>query len=397
MKSALFVIAAVTGAVCAQDIIPNTGPLGTTRLFTTDSAVLDSDEPRADLACIVTPIPPDLRFDLRFHVGYAVSIPTMELDDSASRLTVILRVFAKKLPQEPVYFLQKLRLPDLRGPAGSRMRFEGAFRVGEGEYHVDWLIRDQDERFCSSSWEFHAQTNPRDHFPPGSVVGNRIEAEDPSLFAEESPTPHERDSGGWRFKILVNFAPQNTESVSLGSSDFDGLLGILRKMAGERRVAEFSTVAISIHSQQEIYRGDGPNIDLPAIGRALSALNLGTVDLKQLKNKNSETEFFERVLTQDIGPGPVDAIIFVGPKYYLDANVSSASVDAIGDGGAPVFYMNYNSHPVSKPWRDAMGNVVRKLHGIEYAITQPQDLCAAWSDIVSRILARHQTFNTRTQ
>lgn len=387
MKSLLLAIATVTGIVCAQDIVPDTGPRGTVRLFTTDSAVLDSNEPRTDFACIVAPIPPELRFDLRFHAGYAVSIPATELEEGVSRLTVVLRVFPKKPAQEPVYFIQKLRIPEVRAQVDSRIRFEGAFRVGEGEYHVDWLMRDQNERFCARSWEFHAKINPKDRIPPGSVAQNRIEAEDPTLFADESPTPGEREGSGWRVKVLVNFAPQNTESVSLGSSDLDGLFGILRKISGESRIAEFSTIAISIPSQQEIYHGDGPSIDVPAIGRALGTLNLGTVDLERLK-KNSGTAFLERVLTEELGTDPVDAIIFVGPKYYLDANVSSASLSGIGEVGAPVFYLNYNAYPVSKPWRDAVGHIVRTLQGREYTITEPQDLCAAWADIISRMLAR---------
>jgi hypothetical protein len=157
-------------------------------------------------------------------------------------------------------------------------------------------------------------------------------------------------------------------------------------------------VALSIQTQQVVYRQDAaPSINMPALGKALKSLNLGIVHLKQLAAKNSETEFLEQVLGEEIGKDHIDAVIFVGPKYYLDTKVSQAAVNRLGAAGAPVFYMNYNSHPSSRPWRDALGKVVRQLHGVEYGIGRPLDICGAWEDIVSRILAKKPALETATQ
>jgi hypothetical protein len=52
----------------------------------------------------------------------------------------------------------------------------------------------------------------------------------------------------------------------------------------------------------------------------------------------------------------------------------------------PVFYMNYNLTPVQNPWRDPIGNVVKRLRGYEYTIARPRDLWTSWSDIMSRIV-----------
>jgi hypothetical protein len=48
--------------------------------------------------------------------------------------------------------------------------------------------------------------------------------------------------------------------------------------------------------------------------------------------------------------------------------------------------MNYNLNPVQSPWRDAIGDVVKRLRGFEYTISRPQDLWNAWSEIMSRIV-----------
>ena len=41
-----------------------------------------------------------------------------------------------------------------------------------------------------------------------------------------------------------------------------------------------------------IYRQEGASqIDFPALGKALTSLNLGTVDLKRLSQKHGDSEF----------------------------------------------------------------------------------------------------------
>jgi len=387
-KSLVLLSVALSGGIFAQDVIPDAGANGTVRLLPGDSAVLDLQEPRTDLPCVVVPILPELGFDLRFHAGYAVSVPIAEFEDRINKLMIVFRVFPKALPQQASYFIQRLRIPEVSGRTGGRVRFEGAFRVGEGEYQVDWLMRDQEERFCAGSWDLPAKMSARDRIPPGSVVKNLIEGEDPTLFAEEPPVPRERGDAALRVKVLVNFASQNMESVSLGSFDLEGLVGVLRNISRDPRIARISTVAMSIQSQQVVYRGTGQGVDLPSIGKAIRALHLGTVDLQQLEAKNRETTFLEQVLTEEIGEDSLDAVIFVGPKYYLDSNVSAAIVSRLSTIDAPVFYLNYVTHPVSQPWRDAIGKVVRQLHGIEYSISRPQDLCGAWQDLVSRVVAK---------
>ena len=48
--------------------------------------------------------------------------------------------------------------------------------------------------------------------------------------------------------------------------------------------------------------------------------------------------------------------------------------------------MNYNLNPQINPWRDAIGNAVRYLKGVEFTITRPRDVFFAWTDIVGRIV-----------
>ncbi len=76
-------------AMPAQVLMEGSGPGRTVRIFNTDSAILESQEPRKDLPCTVVPIKADLGFDLKFHAGYDVSIPLKELSGVENLLTMI--------------------------------------------------------------------------------------------------------------------------------------------------------------------------------------------------------------------------------------------------------------------------------------------------------------------
>src|SRR5215208_830744 len=71
----------------AQELMTPSGPAGGVRLFNSDAAILESEDTRKDLPCTVTPVKPQLGFDLKFHAGYDVSVPLKELAGSENQLT----------------------------------------------------------------------------------------------------------------------------------------------------------------------------------------------------------------------------------------------------------------------------------------------------------------------
>ena len=159
-------------------------------------------------------------------------------------------------------------------------------------------------------------------------------------------------------------------------------------IAREPRIGRFSIVAFNLQERRMVYRQeDVERINFPALGEALQSLNLGTVDLKRLSQKRGETEFLTSLFTEELNPRDhPDAVIFAGPKALLDNGVPQDSLKKVADVEYPLFYMNYNVDPQSVPWRDAIGNAVKYLKGVEYTISRPRDLWNAWGDIMSRIV-----------
>ncbi len=380
----LFTVASARG----QAILVGSGPGGVAHLISTDAAVLESQEARKDLPCTATQIKPVLGFDLKFHSGYEVSVPLKELAGTQNLLTMIYRVTAAAHPDDPVYMSQRVHVPEIEENARGDAYLQGTFDLGEGKYHVDWLMRDRSERVCSAFWDIEATIPPKDKPVTLDVQPNTILGADTEPFKDEPAVMRDAAGAPLNVKVLVNFAPQDSAAAALHALDMNALISILRGIAREPRIGKFSIVAFNLQERRVVYRQeDSTHIDFPALGEALHSLNLGTVDVKRLSQKRGETEFLTSLFTDELNkPDRPDAVIFAGPKALLDNNVPQESLRKVADVEYPLFYMNYNLDPQAVPWRDAIGNAVKYLKGTEYTISRPRDLWNAWGDIMSRIV-----------
>ena len=374
----------------AQINLIGNGPDHNVNIFNTDRAVLEAGDVRKDLPCTVTPNKPTIGFDLRFHAGYEVTVPLRDLAGSENVLNIIFRVTPQNHPDQPVYFAQHVRVPSIPEDSKGDAYLQGGFDVGEGAYHVDWLMRDRSERVCSFYWDAEAAVAAKDKPMNVAIAAGAIQQDDGEQFKEEPPVHRVADEPPLNIKLLVNFAPQNSLSAALQPLDTTALVSILRTLVREPRIGKFSVIAFNMQEQKVVYRQDGADrIDFPALGEALHKLNLGTVDFKQLGEKHGDTEFLTNLVRREVTVNPQnrpDAVIFAGPKVMLDANVPQDALKEAGDVNFPVFYMNYNLNPQAVPWKDAISHTVHFFRGYEYTITRPRDLWFAVTEMVSRIV-----------
>jgi len=384
--SCILLIASAT--LHAQTMLVGSSPGAEVHIINTDSAILEAQEPRKDLPCTATPVKPALGFDLKFHAGYEVSIPLKELAGEQNLLTMIYRVTPDNHKDEPVYMSQRVNVPSIEDNAKGDAYLQGSMDVGEGKYHVDWLMRDRTERVCSAYWDIDASLAPKDKQVALEIRPGEVRATDTEPFKDEPPVEREQPGGPLNVKVIVNFAPQDSGSATLQPLDMNALVSILRNIAREPQIGKFSIVAFNLQKQRVVYRQENSSqIDFPALGQALNSLKLGTVDVKKLSQKRGETEFLADLISREMNTQDhPDAVIFAGPKAMLDDGVPQESLKQVGDLEFPVFYMNYNLNPQAAPWRDAIGNAVKYFKGFEYTISKPRDLWYAWGEIMSRIV-----------
>jgi hypothetical protein len=373
----------------AQSQLAGTGGDGL-HMINSDLAVLEAQDVRKEVPCTVTPAKPVLGFDLRFHAGYEVNVPLKELSGTENKLTILFRVTPSDHKYDPVYFVQHINVPSISDDARGDASLGGMFDLGEGNYHVDWLMRDRSERVCSFYWDPEAILPPKDkqialEMSPGAVRRSQEEQ-----FTEDPPVERTPSTGPpLNIKVLVNFAPQNFDSPALRPMDTVALVSILRRISREPQFGKFSLVAFNIQEQRVLYRqSSSERIDFPALGLALQSMKLGTVDLKRLAQKHGDTDFLTDLIKQEMGAEDhPDALVFAGPKIMLDASVPQETLTPIAtDVDYPVFYMNYNLNPQQVPWKDSISRAVKVFRGTEYTISRPRDLWFSISEMVSRIV-----------
>jgi hypothetical protein len=364
-------------------------------MMNTDLAVLEARDVRKDLPCTVTPVKPVLGFDLRFHAGYEVNVPLKELSGSENKLTILFRVTSDDHKDEPSYFVQHVHVPSIEDEAHGDATLGGMFDLGEGSYHVDWLMRDRAERVCSFYWDSEANLPAKDKQIALEMAPGAIRRSQDEQFTEDPPVERASAVAGppLNIKVLVNFAPQNFDSPTLRPLDTVALVSILRRISREPQFGKFSLVAFNIQEQRVLYRqSSSERIDFPALGQALQSMKLGTVDLKRLAQKHGDTDFLTELIKKEMSAEDhPDALVFAGPKIMLDAAVSQETLNPIAtDVDYPVFYMNYNLNPQAVPWKDSISRAVKVFRGTEYTISRPRDLWFSVTEMVSRIVkSRH--------
>ncbi|MBI4891671.1 MAG: acetyltransferase, partial [Acidobacteria bacterium] len=356
-----------------------------------DLAVLEAHDQRDDLPCQLVPAKPVLGFDLRFHSGFDISVPLREIAGNENLLTILVRGTSQDQQAEPVYFLQKIRVPAIDADAKGDANLQGFFDLGEGKYKVDWLMKDRTERVCAHFWDTEAELPAKDKALALNLQRGAVAATEKEEFLDEAPVTRDATDTMLSVKVLINFAPQNANAASLQPADTSALVSILRTLQRDPHIVRFSVVAFNLQQQKVLYRQEATDrIDFPAIGEALKALQLGRVQVEQLQKKNSDVEFLGGLIQSEFKVDEAaqrpDALIIAGPKVMLQNNVSSDTLREVGETEFPVFYMNYNLYPQLTPWRDSIGYAVRYFKGQEYTISRPRDLWFAVTEMVTRIV-----------
>lgn len=365
-------------------------PLGSSLLLNAgDQAVLEAREVRKDLNCTVYPVKPELGFDLRFHSGFDVSLPLSDVAGEENELTMLFRVIPDAHKDQPAYFVKHIHVPKIEDDAKGDANLHGSFDLGEGSYHVDWLMRDRTERVCSFYWDSEAVLGPKDKQIEVALPAGTAAPVVKEPFHEDPPVERAQDSPPLSIKVLVNFAPQMPDSAAMRPSDTTALVTLLRRISREPHFGKFSLVAFNIQEQRVVYRqSSADKIDFPALGEAVRKIKLGTVDAKLLANKHSEMEFLSDLILKEISAGPhPDAVIFAGPKIMLDDSVPDELLKPFAsDVDFPVFYMNYNLYPLDMPWHDSVSHAVKLFKGTEYTISRPRDLWFAATEMIQRVV-----------
>jgi len=384
----LALVAGIACAANAQRLTPVSrwNYSGEIRLLQSDLALLESQQPRRDLRCAVSVPRPELGFEFMFHTGFEVRVPIGEVAGDGNELTINLRVFPQNRPNDLTYMVGKVPVPAIEKRGRGEGRLYGFFALGEGKYHIDWLMRDHQERICAMSWDLEAKLDSKDSQLRQWIPQTLIQPSRP-LFAAEPPVIRAREKGSPRFSIIVNFDPSDPSAALIDEPGLYSLLAIVRRMGRDPRVEPCSIIICSLATEQIVYQQENKDsIDLPALGAALASVKLGTVDAKRLVSTHGPAQFAADLIRGQLSRENIDALIVLGPKGGSETKVSRAALESLDKTGKPAFYLSYDTKSQLNLWRDPISSIMKRLHGFEYGINRPKDFFNAWSDVVSRIV-----------
>ncbi len=145
-----------------QTLVSELKPGSFLKLGPSDLSILGRQEVRNDLPCDVFQVKPELDWDFNFHAGFHGSIPMRQLAGDGNDLIILFRVVPEDRTSDPLYMFQRIHVPPIEKAAKGEKTFVGMFTLGEGKYHVDWMMRDQRGRVCAAFWDLETRLNSKD-------------------------------------------------------------------------------------------------------------------------------------------------------------------------------------------------------------------------------------------
>jgi hypothetical protein len=361
-------------------------PRGAPRITPEELAVLDASTSRREFGCRFKKQSPMLGFDLRYQAGWEAEIKVNDLRVFNETFRIAMRVTPVAPAGEPLLLTDYAGLPPLDALAGQSLTTSGGFALGPGRYRADWFLRDSRNRVCSEHWTIEVKR--KDDLRIAIAPGVAEPSSPGRSFRRVDPEPAQAQGKPYHIKILANFSNTFPGRATLNQRDVSAVAAILRTIAREPRFARYSLAAFNMDEERVFYESTGTSrIDFPSLGRAIGELKLGVIDYQRLADKTSATKFLTRILTEHLDPQAErpDAVLIVGPKFFLDRKVPQEALDAIAGARSPVFYLNYVGRPGLFPWRDALGDAVKKYGGKEFRITFPKDLGEALAEILHQV------------
>ncbi|MGA3242440.1 MAG: hypothetical protein ABSG03_39855 [Bryobacteraceae bacterium] len=358
-----------------------------------------SPQSGATLDCQFTPVRPALDFSFRFQAGYMMRTPLSQFSGKGHGWAVLLKV--KPETGEPTYLLHTFDLPEISG-ANSISEVAGGFLVGEGNYQVQAIGRDDQNRHCRAQWEIEAKLDAAERklnpaMPAGSVA---------EIASPLSGSPAAAPKIGC-LTILLHAAPLSPRLSKLQASDVLMLAGSLSALLNRLPARSVRLVVFNLERQSVLLRKDNFTLaGIEEVTKAINEVQLGVVDYKTLQNAGGPIELLTGLIRAELQASePSDEVVFLGPEtrtakpipkndlgnthpgaprfYYVQYWQPSQRVPrrfgegiAAPPGMAPPRLPSYGTFP-DPASTDSIAQAIGRLKGRTMAVSTPADFAAA--------------------
>ena len=381
--------AALLGALLAAAMVHGQEPVAAEAAPSTERLFQPSPEDKP-LACELRPVAPELTYRLVYRAGYLATVPMGQIAASQRGLAVLIRVTPQRAGARPLLLKDFAKFPERSGEQGrDAAKFEaqipGGFLVGEGQYHAELLLADEQRRVCRKSWDLELK--------PHKAVSAALTPGQLLAFSQLE-WPHLGARAG-SLTVLLNAGTPAGNGVLLES-----LAAIVEQMA----FGHVKVVAFSLDQRIELLRQEvaGPP-DLRRVEEALKGFNPATVSYDVLRDPAGLRRFLDGLLAQEEAPvAPGHAVLFLGYPALDDSHVPTPAACTEGSRKAVYAYFDFvppttvrrerppeNSMrhhrgswaeqqvPMMRAMPDAISRITHACSGKVYHIGSPSDLAAA--------------------
>ena len=353
------------------------------------------------LECAVAPIKPSLNFSFHLQSGYVARIPMRQYFGPGHAWLVAFRLTPLGGDGKPVYFADKIVLPDIPRN-NAEIEIGGGYLLGVGRYRVEWMMYDDENRVCRKEWRIEAKLQHSERLAKVASPAFTVQAF--SLRGAPGASLTRDDRAPFRVTILMNATPLLPWRTHLRASDQVLLIGSLSALLERLPARSVRLVVFNLDQQKEIYRRDGFTSDaIGDVGRAVGGLALNLIDYQVLQHPRGFLDLLSDLVSRELqSPDPSDAVIFLGPTtHYLDKPPPGIADRPTGSSAPAFYYFQYKPGfiragaplPASVYARpdlklpDTIQQTVAALKGRVFTIFNPGDFARAIDQLERRVSA----------
>jgi hypothetical protein len=311
----------------------------------------ESPQPAATLDCQFTPVRPALDFSFRFQSGYMMRTPLSQFEKGHG-WAVLLKV--KPATGEPAYLLHTFDLPGISS-ANSIGEVAGGFLVGEGNYQVQAIVRDDQDRQCRAQWDIEAKLDAAERkLGPAMPAGSVAEIASP-ISGSRAAAPKIA-----RLTILLHAAPLSPRLSKLQASDVLMLAGSLSALLNQLPARSVRLVVFNLEQQSVLLRRDNFTLaGIEEVTKAIDEIQLGLVDYKMLQNASGPIELLTGLIRAELQASePSDEVVFLGPETRTAKPLPKDDFGNTHPGAPRFYYVQYWQPSQRVPRRFGEANTV---------------------------------------
>jgi len=322
------------------------------------------------LRCDPSYLRPVLNFSLRFQAGYVVRVPMDQYLGKGHWWLILERITPEADPSKAVYMGDRYALPDVP-KTNIQLSVMGGYLLGEGRYHVEWMIMDDLGRATLKEWTLeaqrtHATRNVNIVMPPGAVAEFSLRG--------SAATPKIDDTAPIRLTVLMNAAPMSSGRFRLRANDKMMLLAGVSALLEHVPTKSVRLVVFNLDQQRELYRKEEFSLnDLDQVGQVLNKTELDLVDYHVLQRPKGHLDLLAGLLNGEAqGQPPADVVLVLGPRPHFTDKIPS---DALPKEGTPrILYLQYQPFLRARSQSpDTIQSAVKTMRGKTLVIRTPAD------------------------